>query len=89
MYFLPVRAFYSWRSTRQTFAGRTISMGDDHVPGRGSRSWQRMMIFVDDHNVVRQACSCWNIIILAGNKEPPFPDHLRATSGPFLAGFQN
>ena len=47
------------------------------------------MILAEDHDLGRQACSCWNNMILVGNKEPPFPDHLRTTSLPFSAKFQN
>ena len=75
----------SWK----IFAGRRILLGGDHDPGRGSWCWQRMMIFADDHDRGRQACSCWNSMILVENKEPAFPDHLGTTLGPFSAEFEN
>ena len=94
--FVPLRAFYLGRSTRQTFAGRIILLGDDHDLGRRSWSWRRIMILADDHDPARPACSCWNSMILVENKEPAFrdhlgtpQDHLRATSGPFSAEFHN
>ena len=76
VYFAPVKAFYLWKSTRPTFAGRIILLGDNHDLGRGSSSWQKMMILAEDHDLGRQACSCWNSMILVENKEPPFGGHL-------------
>ena len=63
--------------------------------GRGSWSWQRIMIvaedddLADDHDLARIACSCWNSMILVENKEPAFRNHLRTTSGPFWVKFGN
>ena len=82
VYVVPLGAFYLSRSTRPTFAGRIILLGDDHDPARGSWCWQRMMILADDHDPGRQACSCWNSMIFVENKEAPSRDHLGTTLGP-------
>ena len=73
---------------------------EDHDLCRGSWSLQKMMIWAEDDDSCRRwwswqtimilaACSCQNSMILLGNKEFPFRDHLGTTSGPILAKFRN
>ena len=50
---------------------------------------KRMMTLAEDRDPGRKACSCWNNMILLGNKEPLFKDHLGTTSGPFSAKSEN
>ena len=48
---------------------------EDHVSG-GQSSF-----FADVHDPRRRACSRWNRVILVGNKEPAFGDHLGTILG--------
>ena len=70
-----------------------------NLAGTGSSSWQKMMSIAkddaarivplpDNHVPGRVACSCWNHMILLGNKEPPFRDHLGPPRDILFAKFE-
>ena len=60
-----------------------VLVEEDHDPCRRWWSWQSMMILAEHDDPGRSAWSWWNSMILVGNKQPPFRDHPRTTSGPF------
>ena len=71
---MPLEALHLWRRTRQIFAGRTMLLAEDHGLGRGSWSWQRMMILAqddaEDEDAGRGSWS-WQRVMLLAEKHVP------------------